>query len=34
MEEYCSLCGMARSQDEPHLCTAEVVVLLSRAAVS
>lgn len=33
--EFCGLCGMARNaSDEVHLCTAEVVGLLSRAATT
>lgn len=31
--EFCGLCGMSRSAtDAVHLCTAEVVGLLSKAA--
>lgn len=33
--DFCGLCGMARSAANPeHLCTAEVVGLLSRATAS
>jgi hypothetical protein len=29
--EYCHLCGMAKHEGLVHLCTSEVVSLLSRA---